>query len=272
MGPAIGPRLFGGQAVAQALMAAYAEEKKERHAHSLHAYFLKAGSSSIPVEYHVTTLSEGRSFSTRRVDGVQGSATIFSMMASFHAEEPGFAHQAQPAFDLDVDAAITSLKSWRNHNTEAAASPLVDRLQNRPIEIVPLDPRSLFGSRSREPRTGVWMRMRAPAGPDPVMQRALLAYASDMMFLRNAMLPHSIRPGSDKVQAASLDHAVWFHKTPDFDRWHLFASESPWAGKARGLNRGHFYDQEGQMVATVTQENLMRPKGEALEPLVSQSS
>lgn len=266
-GPAMGPRLFGGQAVAQALLAACAEEDHEKLPHSLHAYFLKAGSSSVPVEYRVTTLSEGRSFATRRVEGIQGAATIFSMIASFHGEEPGFMHETPSPFDLDVEAALDSLESWAAHNPEASQSPLVDRLQNRPIQIVPLDPGSLFGSRAREPKTASWMRMRAPAGNDPLIQRALLSYASDMMFLRNSMLPHAVRPGSSKVQAASLDHAIWFHRTPDFDKWHLFATESPWAGNARGLNRGHFYDQDGNMVASVAQECLMRPQGDALAAL-----
>jgi acyl-CoA thioesterase II len=266
-GPAMGPRLFGGQAVAQALLAAGAEERDGRLPHSLHAYFLRAGSSAVPVQYIVTTLSEGRSFATRRVEGVQGETIIFSMIASFQSPEIGFAHATAAPFDLDVDAALENLANWREHNADAGASPIIDRLQNRPIEIVPLDPGSLFGARAREPKTGVWMRMRDRAGLDPLLQRALLAYASDMMFLRNAMLPHAIRPGSSKVQAASLDHAIWFHDTPDFDAWHLFATESPWAGQARGLNRGHFYDETGRMVATVSQESLMRPQGEALEGL-----
>ena len=266
-GPAIGPRLFGGQAVAQALLSAAAEESDGKLPHSLHAYFLRAGSSAVPVEYDVTPLSEGRSFAARRVEARQGSATIFSMIASFHASESGFSHETPCAFDLDIEEAVASLDSWRAHNEAAGSLPVIDRLQNRPIEIVPIDPGSLFASRAREPKTGVWMRMREPADSDPLLQRALLAYASDMMFLRNAMLPHAIRPGSSKVQAASLDHAIWFHTTPNFNNWHLFATESPWAGHARGLNRGHFYDLKGNMIATVSQESLMRPQGEAAQEL-----
>ena len=262
-GPAIGPRLFGGQAVAQALLSAAAEESDGKLPHSLHAYFLRAGSSAVPIEYDVTTLSEGRSFAARRVEARQGNATIFSMIASFHAAETGFSHETACDFDLDIDAALNALEIWRKHNSEAGSSPVIDRLQNRPIEIVPIDPGSLFGSRPRAPKTAVWMRMRNPAEEEPLLQRALLSYASDMMFLRNAMLPHSIRPGSEKVQAASLDHAIWFHTTPNFNDWHIFATESPWAGHARGLNRGHFYNLEGRMIATVSQESLMRPKGEA---------
>lgn len=266
-GPAIGPRMFGGQAIAQGLLAACHEESEHRLPHSIHAYFLKAGSSAEGIEYRVTTLSEGRSFATRRVEGFQNGSMIFSMIASFHVPEIGFEHAAPAPVDLDVAAAIEALDRWREDDAQASSSPIVERLQKRPIEIVPLDPGSLFGAQAHEPRTGVWMRMRKPAGPDPLLQRALLAYASDMMFLRNAMLPHAIRPGSSKVQAASLDHAIWFHETPDFDRWHLFATESPWAGHARGLNRGHFYDESGRMVATVSQESLMRPQGEALDRL-----
>ena len=261
----MGPRLFGGQAIAQGLMAACAEEEGARLPHSLHAYFLKPGSREDAVEYRVTTLSQGRSFATRRVEAVQADTVICAMIASFHAPESGFSHQAEAPFALDIDAALENLASWNAHNSGAANSSLIERLQKRPIEIVPLDPGALFGAKPREPRTGVWMRLREPAGAGPAMQRALLSYASDMMFLRNAMLPHAIRPGSDSVQATSLDHAIWFHETPDFDRWHLFATESPWAGHGRGLNRGFFFSQEGRLVATVSQESLMRPKGEALD-------
>lgn len=269
-GPSIGPRLFGGQAVGQALMAATGEEGEERLAHSVHAHFLRAGAASVPIEYSVTTLAEGRSFSTRRVDARQGAALIFTMTASFHSPEPGFAHTVEAPFDLDVDAACASLESWMAHNVEAAESPILDRLKHRPIEIVPLDPGSLFGTRPREPQTGSWMRLREASGAGPELQRALLAYASDMMFLRNAMLPHGIRPGSNQAQAASLDHAIWFHETPDFDQWHLFATGSPWAGHARGLNQGHFFDQQGKLIATVTQESLMRPMGEALDRVLAE--
>lgn len=244
-------------------MAACGEECEGRLAHSLHAYFLRAGSSSQSVEYTVTTLVEGRSFATRRVEARQGETLIFSMIASFHAPEPGFAHAREAPFDLDVGAAREALESWMAHNAAAAAAPILNRLRHRPIEIVPLDPGSLFGTRPRAPRTGSWMRMREAAGADPNLNRALLAYASDMMFLRNAMLPHGIRPGGHHAQTASLDHAIWFHETPDFDRWHLFATGSPWAGHARGLNQGHFFAEDGRLIATVAQESLMRPLGEA---------
>lgn len=265
----MGPHLFGGQAIAQGLMAACAEEDGTRLPHSLHAHFLRPGVRAEPVDYQVTTLSQGRSFAARRVEAMQADTVICSMIASFHIQEPGFEHQQEAPFSLDIDAALESLAKWNLRHEAAANSSVIERLQNRPVEIVPLDPGALFGTRPREPRTGAWMRMRQPTGAGPAMQRALLAYASDMMFMRNAMLPHSISLAAGTMQATSLDHAIWFHETPDFDRWHLFATESPWAGHARGLNRGFFFSQEGKLVATVSQESLMRPKGEALDRVQS---
>lgn len=246
-------------------MAASGEESDGRLAHSLHAYFLRAGSSSQSVAYTVTTLAEGRSFATRRVEARQGDALIFSMIASFHTPEPGFAHAREAPFVLNVEAARKALESWMAHNAAAAGAPILERLRHRPIEIVPLDPGSLFGRRPRAPQTGSWMRVRNATGAEPHLGRALLAYASDMMFLRNAMLPHGVRPGGNQAQTASLDHAIWLHETPDFDRWHLYATGSPWAGHARGLNQGHFFAEDGRLVATVAQESLMRPLGEALD-------
>ena len=266
-GPAMGPRLFGGQAVAQALMAASAQESGGKLAHSLHCYFLKAGIADEPVIYDVTTLSEGRSFASRRIEATQSDQVIFTMVASFHTPEPGFSHQEAAPLPLDFEAAQASLKAWVAKHEQVANSPLISRLQNRPVEVIPLDPGSLFGGRAREPHTGSWVRMRDAANAGPHMQRALLAYASDMMLLRNAMLPHGVRPGTDQMQVASLDHAVWFHETPDFDQWHLYATGSTWAGHARGMNHGTLFDQQGRMIATVQQESLMRPRGETLERL-----
>ncbi|WP_184645266.1 acyl-CoA thioesterase II [Sphingopyxis sp. JAI128] len=256
----MGPRMFGGQAVAQAVLAAAGEEQDGKLVHSLHAHFLKAGVAADPASYSVSTLSDGRSFATRRIDARQRDQLIFSMTASFHRPETGFSHQIEAPLSLDIEAALQALDQWSEKHRDAAASPVFGRLEKRPIEIVPLDPGALFSNRPREARTGTWMRMRQAAPADPVMQRALLAYASDMMFLRNALLPHGIGPGSNRVQAASLDHAMWFHATPDFNDWLLYATSSPWSGHARGLNLGHFFARDGQLIATVTQESLMRPR------------
>ena len=159
-GPAMGPRLFGGQAIAQALMAGCAAEDGGRLPNSLHAHFLKAGASTDRVRYTVTTLSQGRSFAVRRIDGMQGDTLIFSMTASFHIQEAGHEHATPSPFDLDIDAALSALEDWRSKSARANDAPLVDRLQKRPIEIVPLEPDSLFGAGASKPHTAVWMRMR----------------------------------------------------------------------------------------------------------------
>jgi len=185
-GPAFGPRLFGGQAIAQGLLAACGVEDMARQPHSVHASFLRSGLAEGPVHYHVTSLAEGRSFAMRRVDAVQGKTLLMTMTVSFHIEEPGFRHQADTDHSLDVDAALEALRSWTARNPKAAETPILDRLERRPIAIVPLDPGSLFGAREREPRTGSWMKLREAPAMGPSLQRAVLAYASDMMFLRNA--------------------------------------------------------------------------------------
>jgi acyl-CoA thioesterase-2 len=267
-GPAVGPRLFGGQALGQALMAASLEDDAGRLAHSLHAYFLRAGTAAEPVEYRVSQLTGGRSFAARRVEAFQNDIPIFIMTASFHAPEEGWSHDAPCPFSLDVDEALAALERWKADNPQIVNGPLLKRLAKRPIDIVPLHPGAMFGDDDAPPITGSWQKMSAPAKADPAMQRALFAYASDMLFLRNALLPHGIRPGSRDVMAASLDHAIWFHETPDFDDWVLYATDSPWAGHARGMNRGQLYSRDGTRIATVMQENLMRPSGEARETLM----
>lgn len=247
-------------------MAASFEDGSERLAHSLHCYFLKAGNADEPVDYHVTHLTSGRSFSTRRVEAVQNEIVIFSMIASFHHPEIGFSHQDETRKGPDVEQASAKLQSWLERHKDSPVRSMIDRVTQRPVEIIPLDPSTLLGGASQEPKAGAWMRMRKPENASPQMNRALLSYASDMLLLRNAILPHA-RGSSWEMQTASLDHAIWFHDTPDFDQWHLFLTESPWAGGARGLNRGHFYTQDGRMIATVTQESLMRPYGEARKRL-----
>ena len=116
-------------------------------------------------------------------------------------------------------------------------------------------------------RAASWLRATGPLPDDPLIHQAILAYASDWGILSATLLPHGRSVFDGTVQAASLDHAIWFHETPDFNQWHLFATDSPWAGHARGLNHGHFFDETGRMVATVSQESLMRPKGDVLDRL-----
>jgi acyl-CoA thioesterase-2 len=256
-------RIFGGQVIAQALMAASRDEQDDRQARSLHASFLRPGSVSKPVDYRVTLPFAGRSFATRQVVATQDDQPILILLASFHRSEDGLTHQAAVQTQVQPDEAQRRLVLWREKAGDRARL-FSERLDTRPIELVPIDPDALFGAEPAPPRSAWWMRSRRPLAASPPMQHALLAYASDMMLLRNAMLPHRVRPFSGGVQTASLDHAIWFHETPDMNDWLLFETDSPWAGYARGLNRGHFFTAQGKMIATVTQESLMRLPAAAL--------
>ena len=257
-GPGVGDRLFGGHALAQALMAASLAEDADRLAHSLHANFLNLGHAEEVTRYEVTELAEGRSFARRRVDAYQGKRAILTMTVSLQMEESGLEHSdGLPDVD-DVHTARARLEAWKAQQEDFDALPILGRLWERPVETVPLDVQSLFGSAPLAPRSGCWMRAREKQPSNPAMARAGMAYASDMLFLRNSLLPHSVRPGDRRMQVASLDHAMWFHATPEFSNWHLYATESPWAGSARGLNQGKFFAADGTLVASVAQENLMR--------------
>ena len=209
------------------------------------------------VDYQVTEHFLGRSFANRQVIASQDGEPILVVQVSFHGAEDGHAHQVDMRTHLTPQQSADRLRQWRNR-TDERGRLFADRLDGRPIEIVPIDPDALFGAEPQSPRSAWWMRLRHPAGAEPAVQRALLAYASDMMLLRTAMLPHGIRPFSRGVQTASLDHAIWFHDTPDMDDWLLFETDSPWAGHARGLSRGHFFTAQGRLVASVAQESLMR--------------
>ncbi|MWV26722.1 acyl-CoA thioesterase II [Erythrobacter sp. GH3-10] len=257
-GSGVGKRLFGGHALAQALMAACEAEGSGKLPHSLHANFLAPGMAADPVRYDVTQLGAGRSFSRYRVDAVQGDRQVLTMTVSAQLEEGGLSH-ADTAPDVgDLASARHALERWQESQGDIERLPVIGDLGLRPIEIIPADAPSLFGDAPHPPSSAVWMRSRDEIGDVPGMSRAQLAYASDILFLRNALLPHGVRPGDSRVQISSLDHAIWFHTTPDFSQWHLLAGHSPWAGNARGLSKGHFFAEDGTLVATVMQENLMR--------------
>lgn len=253
----LGGRIFGGQAIAQALMAASHKEDAGRLVHSLHACFLRAGDTREPVHYHVTEHLAGRSFANRQVVAMQGGQPILTLMASFHRREAGPCHQAPMRTKMTLAEATARLEAWRSL-PDGRGRLMGERLDGKQIEIVPADPDALFGADPHPPRAAWWLRLRSPVTADTALQAAALAYASDIMLLRNAMLPHGVRPFTPGVQSASLDHAIWFHEMPDLNDWLLFETDSPWAGHARGLSRGHFYTADGRMVATVTQESLMR--------------
>ena len=257
--PDDGPgRIFGGQVIAQSLLAAY-ETVEDRICHSLHCYFIRPGDPRIPILFEVDRSRDGGSFTTRRVIAVQNGKQIFNLAASFQVAEDGFEHQApMPAVRSAGDMA---------QEAEAHKKAVLDgmseemrRMMNRPrpIEMVGRDNYG-FGRKPKpsEPKSDTWMRAVAPIGDDARMHQVILAYASDMNLLSTAMRPHGVVWQTPGLQSASLDHAMWFHRPVHVDRWLLYDMISPSASSARGFAMGRLF-QDGAAVASCAQEGLIR--------------
>jgi len=245
-------RVFGGQVVAQALAAAVRSVGDERQAHSLHAYFLRAGDTARPIIYRTLRDFDGGSFANRRVVAMQGGKPILNLAASFHRREEGFAHAAAmpPVPGPEQCPDFASALSAAGQKFPQA---MLDRLAA--FEIRPGPPAS---EGSGTPRQFLWFRLAAPMQADDALNRTVLAYASDFALVGTAVLPHKSNFFAPGLQVASLDHAVWFHSTPQVDDWLLYAMDSPWAGHARGFARGSIYDRAGKLIASVAQEGLCR--------------
>jgi acyl-CoA thioesterase-2 len=252
-----GPRLFGGQLVAQALIAAARTVADDRPAHSLHGYFLRLGDPALPTTYEVSRLRDGGRFSTRHVTVLQDEAAIFSLSASFHSAEHGYAHQPDMP-DVPAPESLQTETAIR----EAQAADIPNRrdflLRHIPIDLRPVKPRDYARPEKLPPHQAYWFRPWSKVPDDPLIQTAFLAYLSDFMLLSTTLLPHGVHWSTAKIQNASLDHSLWLHAPPRFDGWMLYVQEAPWAGGARGLARGMIYDAEGRLVASAAQEGLIR--------------
>ncbi|MBA8795394.1 acyl-CoA thioesterase-2 [Friedmanniella endophytica] len=252
-------RAFGGQVLAQALVAAARTAPADRSVHSLHGYFLLPGRTDLPIVYDVETVRDGGSFSSRRVVARQAGKVIFYLSSSFHRSEPGFEH-ADPV----PDGVPAPEDCPRLSDVLAAASGRSRGLWEH--EWGALDVRFVGDSRPggeladpRHPaRARFWLRVDGDLGPDPVLQRACLAYASDLTLLSASVVPHGVLIGTREVQAASLDHALWFHRPFRADAWLLYDQVSPSASNGLGLSTARLF-QDGALVADVAQEGLIRP-------------
>ncbi|MFO1241114.1 MAG: acyl-CoA thioesterase II [Sphingomonadaceae bacterium] len=251
-------RVFGGEVVAQALMAATAAVDADRLAHSLHAYFLRGGSEESDITYRVERDFDGGSFSARRVIAEQDGRPILNLAASFHKQEAGVTHQdAMPEVPPPDD--LPSETDLRRAVIDQIPERL-RRLMTRPraIEFRPVEARHWMNSEKRPALTHSWFRTVAPLPDDPVLHRAVLAYVSDMTLLGTCALPHGLSWLKGELQSASLDHALWLHDDFRCDEWMLYVTDSPWAGRSRGFNRGRIYTRDGRLVANVAQEGLIR--------------
>ncbi|WP_346839977.1 acyl-CoA thioesterase II [Microbulbifer sp. SAOS-129_SWC] len=247
--------LFGGQVLGQALTAA-TRTVEGRLPHSLHAYFLRPGSSEMPVIYDVDPIRDGGSFTTRRVVAKQKGRAIFNMSASFQIAESGFDHQCDmPSGDIPPPE---SLKNTQQLAEDAGQQGMARDQQRYMIDLRPVDPQSYFDRGVREPRCMVWMRAEGEMSDDPLEHRCALSYASDMVLLSTALQPHPTTIFDPHLMPASLDHAMWFHRDFRFDDWLLYVTDSPSASGARGFCRGQLYTRDGVLVASTTQEGLIR--------------
>jgi acyl-CoA thioesterase-2 len=256
----IGTRyVFGGQVLGQALSAAQKTVDTDRSAHSLHAYFLRAGDIDKPIVYHVERTRDGGSFSMRRVTAIQHGQPIFNFAASFQIDETGVEHQL-PMPSVPKPEDVEPVEALPPDEL-ARLPPKLQRWFGRsgPFEFRPVYPRDELNPPKRPPFQQVWFRL-AEHVPDatPALHRALLAYSSDFHLIGTTMFPHGISFLQRNVQVASLDHAMWFHRPFHVDQWLLYSCDSPTAQGARGLARGMIYSEDGRLVASTTQEGLIR--------------
>jgi acyl-CoA thioesterase-2 len=255
------PRVYGGQVIGQALVAACRTlDVNGRPPHSLHAYFLLGGDPKVPIVYDVDRIRDGKSFTTRRVVAIQHGEAIFTMAVSFHRDEPGMSHQARmpevpKPEDLPSDADI-----------RARVLPMMPEPvrrfyeRERPIELRPVEFDRYLGKKIEDGRFHVWIRATGQLPDEPAIHQCVLAYASDMMLLDSALIPLGRTVFEPTIMAASLDHALWFHRAFRADDWLLYAQDSPNLSGARGFARGLIFARDGTLVASVVQEGLLRER------------
>jgi len=252
------PQVYGGQIIGQALSAARYTVERHLTVHSFHSYFLHPGDPLKPIIYDVENLRDGRSFSTRRVKAIQNGRPIFYLTASYHGEAPGFEHQNT----------MPEVLGPENYASESElANKIADHLPEqirgifcgeKPIEVRPVTVVNPLKPQKANPTQYLWIKANGEIPDSQLIHQYLLAYASDWGFLVTALHPHQVTLLTPKLQVATIDHSMWFHRPFKMDEWLLYSIESPTASNGRGLVRGEIFDQAGNMVASAIQEGVMR--------------
>src|ERR1700688_2648400 len=251
------PQVFGGQVLGQALVAATATAE-DRVVHSLHAYFLRRGDFNAPIVYEVDRALDGKHFSSRRVVAIQHGRQIFNMSASFPLAESGLGHQ----ISIPHVRPPESLSDMESHyrgvadQLPAAARRILE--QKRPFEFRPVQPPDQLRREKSAGLKYIWFRAVDALADDEALHRSLLAYVSDFHLLDTALKPHGISMISPGLVIASIDHAMWFHRSVRVDDWLLYAIDSPSTSGARGFTRGSVFARDGRLVASAAQEGLIR--------------
>jgi acyl-CoA thioesterase-2 len=249
-------RVFGGQVLAQALIAAMRTMVDDRAPHSLHSYFLRPGDITKQISFSVEILRDGRSFSARRVHALQDGQPIFSMIASFQDPDAGLEHQSlmpqgvTPPEQLASAAQLLSAYDHPATNYWSKARPFDLRHASEPVYLQP--------AKQHLAEQLIWFKALSELPDDPQLQAAALAYASDYSILESILRRHGLSWAHPGLSSASLDHAMWFHRPARVDQWLLYAQESPSAQNGRGLSLGKIFDREGRLVASVAQEGMVR--------------
>jgi acyl-CoA thioesterase-2 len=254
-------RVFGGQVLGQALMAASYTVENDRYAHSFHAYFLRLGMITEPIYYEVEPIRSGKSFSTRTVLAKQHGRAIFTMTASFQKKEDGFEHASLAPKVKGPEGLRSEYERAIELSKKLPGQIPPEFLAKRPIEVRVVDPVDHLKPEEREPQKSLWMKADGNiSSADWAIHAALLSYSSDFGLLGTSLLPHKRTYIDPKLQVASLDHAMWFHRPFRMDQWLLYTMESPSASGARGFNRGMIFTQDGKLVASTAQEGLIRKR------------
>jgi acyl-CoA thioesterase-2 len=239
-------------------MAANRTVDSERQAHSMHAYFLRAGDAKAPIVYQVTRTRDGRSFTTRHVLAIQHGQPIFDMSVSYQTREDGFEHQDPMPQGIPAPETLQNLQELYG-TAEGVPDYVRDQMtRERPVEMRPVSPIEKHNPEPREPIKYIWFRAAGAVPDDPRLHQAVLAYASDFELLGTAMLPHGVSFIQKDIQAASLDHALWIHRPFRVDEWLLYSMSSSNMSNSRGLAHGQIFTRDGQLVASVMQEGLIR--------------
>ena len=255
--------LFGGQILGQSLNAVMQAAPEGFLPHSMHAYFLLPGKSSGHVDYKVEILRQGRSFASLRVDAIQDGKIILTQNTSLQMPEVGLEHQ-QPMPQVKGPEGLMSQLEITRKFKDMIPEKIRDKFtEDKPLETRPIDPINVFQPDKRSPEKDVWFKSVGDwTQQDVALQYALLAYSSDFHLLATALNPHGKSFASKGMQMASLDHAIWFHHKPRLDQWMLYSMQSPASSGGRGLNFGHIYHQDGQLMMSVAQEGLIRVRSE----------
>ncbi|MBV7316799.1 acyl-CoA thioesterase II [Shewanella sp. NIFS-20-20] len=250
--------VFGGQVMGQALSAAKQTVASDRKVHSFHSYFLRAGDEKLPIVYDVENMRDGGSFSARRVKAIQKGRPIFYMTCSFQAQEAGFEHQDVMPQVPGPEGLLNQQELAMTLRDKVPAKILEKFMADAPIEMRLVDALNPVLPAATEPKRHIWIRANGAMPTDTCVHDFLLAYASDFNFLVTALQPHGVSFLTPGMRLATIDHAMWFHRECDLQDWLLYSVDSPSASNGRGFVRGQFFNRQGQLIASCTQEGLIR--------------